>query len=98
MRLKNYARDIRLHFAGCDIIIYKFWPFEIRKVEYPNGEHEMAAGAFSFNRTPSEQVKAHQLYAAWKETWFRPGDAIPQPEPGISDGRGNRAFAPLPRD
>lgn len=94
MKIKIYKRYIRLHFDNFDLILYRWWPYRIRKVVYPSGTHKMAAGAFSFNRSPSERRHAHENFLLWDAEIRRRYAA--EGADGVVVGGGPVAVTPIP--
>ncbi len=64
MRINLYSGELRITVGVLQLIIYRSWPYRIRRERYNHGTLQNAAGAFSQYRTPSEQAEARRSYKA----------------------------------
>lgn len=83
-----------LSFHRFDVILYSKFPYKFRKVVYPGGSVQMAAGAFSWNRTPSERRHSHGHHLLWEEELKRRRTA--EGADGLVVGSGPVPAAPVP--
>ena len=65
MKIKIFERDIRLFLKGKEIVMYRWFPFEIRLVRYGNGTNEDAARRLREFRVAAKQ--AHSEFLAEME-------------------------------
>lgn len=73
MKLVNCSKEVRLDIWGVQIILYKFWPFLIRKVTYGKG-------------TRADQISRYKEYKMRSRLWLKARKEEQVGQQGVHEG------------